>query len=59
MDDFNISDLILFAHEQKPVEFENAFSALILSRIDPLVNQYKNTIASQLFNPEEDDIENE
>jgi hypothetical protein len=60
MSDFKTSDIISFAIQQKPIEFENAFKALIHDKLVDAVDMKKQEIAKSLFNPqyeEEDDFD--
>lgn len=48
-DKYDISDLISTSLEQKPVEFGNAFSDLILDRLHKAVEEKKIAIAKQMY----------
>lgn len=54
-DKYNVSDLIVSAVEQKPVEFENAFNNIMTDRIGAAIDDYKLDVAQNMFNysPEE------
>jgi hypothetical protein len=58
-DKYDISDLISNALEQKPIDFENAFNDLIVSRLQGAINDKKIEVAKQMYgyNNEEDNSE--
>jgi hypothetical protein len=45
-----LADLIRFSSEQKPLEFGNAFGALIAPKIDTAINAKKIEVAQSMFN---------
>lgn len=62
MDDnkYTLDDLVISAIQQKPVEFEQAFSGLIVDRLQSAVEARKQEIAQNIFatdNAVEDEIE--
>ena len=54
---YDLSDLIVSAIEQKPLDFENAFNDLVVDRIRDAVEQKKIDIAQQMYGyePEEEE----
>jgi hypothetical protein len=60
---YDLTDLVVSAIEQKPLDFESAFNDLIVDRIRGAVEQKKIDIAQQMYGyePEEqyDDAETE
>lgn len=55
---YDLTDLVVSAYEQKPLEFETAFNDLIVDRIRGAVEQKKIDVAKQMYNYEpEDDLE--
>lgn len=54
-----VQDLISLSYEQKPIDFEQAFSSLITDRLANAVELRKTEIAQSLFNGAavEDDVE--
>lgn len=46
----SVSDLVVSAYEQKPLDFETAFNDLIVDRIRNAVEQKKIEIAQQMYN---------
>lgn len=54
---YDISDLIVSAIEQKPLDFENAFNDLVVDKIRDAVEQKKIDIAQQMYGyePEEEE----
>jgi hypothetical protein len=51
MDDYKyeMSDLVIAAAQQKPLDFEAAFNDLILDRIHAAVNDKKIAVAQQMY----------
>jgi len=47
---YNVSDLIVSATEQKPVEFQNTFNDIMVDRIATAVDNYRNDVAQNMFN---------
>jgi hypothetical protein len=47
---YEMTDLVLSAAAQKPLEFEAAFNDLILDKIHTAVNDKKIAIAKQMYN---------
>ena len=47
---YTLADLVNFSSAQRPVDFENAFSQILGSRINDTVARHKITVAKQLFN---------
>jgi|APCry1669189369_1035219.scaffolds.fasta_scaffold12103_2 hypothetical protein len=52
-DKYDVTDLIINAAEQKPVEFEATFDSLLKDRLTAAVENRKQEIASMMFNPSE------
>lgn len=55
---YDLTDLVVSAIEQKPLDFETAFNDLIVDRIRGAVEDKKIAIAKQMYNyeaPVEDD----
>lgn len=50
---YNVSDLIVSAVEQKPVEFETAFNDIMTDKIAAAVDEYRNNVAQNMFNGSE------
>jgi len=50
---YNVTDLISNAFDQKPTEFENTFSSLMVDRLKTAVENRKQEIASSMFNSNE------
>ncbi|CAB4131328.1 hypothetical protein UFOVP132_62 [uncultured Caudovirales phage] len=46
---YSVQDLISTAFDQKPVDFENAFSSLIVDRIAAAVEAKKVSVAQSMF----------
>ena len=46
----SVSDLVVSAYEQKPLDFEAAFNDLVVDRIRSAVEQKKIDIAQQMYN---------
>ena len=59
MNEYDISDLIVSAIEQKPNDFESAFNDLIVDRIRSAVEDKKIEIAQQMYGyePEEEELD--
>ena len=51
---YDIEDLIAASSSQKPIEFEQAFGDLIVSRLQTAINDKKIQVAQQMYgyNPE-------
>jgi hypothetical protein len=48
-DKYDISDLVVSAIEQKPLDFEQAFDDLIIGRIQDAIHDKKVQIAQQMY----------
>lgn len=63
MDDnnkYDVSDLVVSALEQRPLDFENAFNDLIIDRLQTAIHDKKVAIAQQMYGYEpEADVETE
>ena len=62
MSDYKTSDIISFAIQQKPIEFENAFKTLIHDKLVDAIDMKKQEISKSLFNAQydiEDDVEDD
>ena len=57
MENYAASDLVDFALTQKPVEFENAFNALIADKLTAAVDMKKIEVAQSIFPSSEPDYE--
>jgi hypothetical protein len=55
--EYTIQDLISFSHEQKPIEFQQAFNSLIVDRLAAAVNTKKFEMASTLYSDKEEVID--
>lgn len=53
---YDLSDLVVSAIEQKPLDFETAFNDIIVDRIRDAVENKKVEIAQQMYNYEPDDF---
>jgi len=52
MDDnnkYDVSDLVVSALEQRPLDFENAFNDLIIDRLQAAIQDKKIAIAQQMY----------
>lgn len=52
MDDnnkYDVSDLVVSALEQRPLDFENAFNDLIIDRLQAQIQDKKIAIAQQMY----------
>ena len=52
MDDnnkYDVSDLVVSALEQRPLDFENAFNDLIIDRLQTQIQDKKIAIAQQMY----------
>jgi hypothetical protein len=59
---YDLSDLVVSALEQKPLDFEVAFNDLIIDRIRTAVEDKKIAVAKNMYGyevPEKDDAETE
>jgi hypothetical protein len=55
----NISDLLKFSYEQKPVEFEQTFNSLIADKMFDAINNKKLEVAQRIYGTSEDQEETE
>ena len=53
---YDLTDLVVSAIEQKPLDFETAFNDLIVDRIRGAVEDRKIAIAKQMYGYEETDV---
>ncbi|QMP83899.1 MAG: hypothetical protein [Caudoviricetes sp.] len=53
---YDLSDLVVSAIEQKPLDFETAFNDLIVDRIRGAVEDKKIAIAQQMYNYNPEDV---
>ena len=53
---YDLSDLVVSAIEQKPLDFETAFNDLIVDRIRGAVENKKIAIAQQMYNYSPEDV---
>ena len=51
----NVSNLIKYAYDQKPIEFNNELSALFKNNLATAIDAKKVEIAKNLFNNKEED----
>ena len=56
---YDVSNLVVSAIEQKPLDFEVAFNDLIVDRIRTAVEDKKIEIAKQMYNYDPDESEEE
>ena len=60
MDNEQIQDLIAYAYDQKPIEFQNSFNDLMASRLATAVDAKKIEVAQSIFsNEEQEEIESD
>jgi hypothetical protein len=58
MDDVQVQDLIAYAYDQKPIEFQNSFNDLMASRLTAAIDAKKIEVAQNIFtNEEESELE--
>jgi hypothetical protein len=55
---YEIGDLISTAIDQKPLEFEQAFNDLIVSKLQSAINDKKIEVAQQMYGYDNSDLEN-
>jgi hypothetical protein len=56
MSEYRTSDIISYALQQKPIEFENSFKSLVQDKLVDAIGSRKGEIAKTLFNlPLQDD----
>ena len=56
MSEYKTSDIISYALQQKPLEFENSFKSLVQDKLVDAIGSRKGEIAKTLFNlPLQDD----
>lgn len=53
---YDLSDLVVSAIEQRPLDFETAFNDLIVDRIRGAVEDKKIAIAQQMYNYSPEDV---
>ena len=56
---YDMSDLVLAAAEQKPLDFEAAFNDLIVGRISSAINDKKIAVAKQMYGYTDNEEESE
>lgn len=57
---YTVTDLLNFAHEQKPIDFENAFKSIMADKMVAAIDAKKLEVASSLYaSAEETDSEEE
>ena len=49
MDNVTVQDLISLSYDQKPIEFQDAFNALVMDRVTQAVDQRKIQVAQTMF----------
>jgi hypothetical protein len=51
MDDnkYSVSDLIVAAYEQKPIDFEQIFSNIVVDRVSDVVNSKRVEVAQNMY----------
>ena len=61
MDNVTVQDLISLSYDQKPIEFQDAFNALLMDRVVKAVDQRKIEVAQAMFGdqPASEDFESE
>lgn len=52
---YNVNDLVDFAMNDKPIDFQDAFSYLIKDRIETAIEIKKTDIAQNLYNSKKED----
>ena len=56
---YDVSDLVISAMEERPLDFENAFNDLIVDRIASAIHDKKVAIAQQMYGYTQNDAETE
>jgi hypothetical protein len=46
---YNVSDLIVAAYEQKPIDFEQIFSSIVVDRITDAVTMKRVEVAQDMY----------
>lgn len=54
MTDYTVQDLISLSYEQKPIDFQDAFNALIADKIASAIDARKVEVAQSMFAPAEE-----
>jgi hypothetical protein len=54
---YDVSDLVISAMEERPLDFENAFNDLIIDRISSAIHDKKVQIAQQMYGYNDDDAD--
>lgn len=49
MDNVTVQDLISLSYDQKPIEFQDAFNALVMDRVVQAIDQRKIQVAQTMF----------
>ena len=49
MDNVTVQDLISLSYDQKPIEFQDAFNALVMDRVTQAIDQRKMQVAQTMF----------
>lgn len=57
--EYRVADLLNFSSSQKPIEFKQAFDAVMLNKISDAIDQKKIEMAQSMFNPQVDIEDNE
>lgn len=52
-----VADLIKFSSNQKPIDFEDAFKAVIQNKVASAIENKKNEIAQNMFGNPSDEVE--
>jgi hypothetical protein len=52
-----VADLIKFSSNQKPIDFEDAFKAVIQNKVAAAIENKKNEIAQNMFGNPSDEVE--
>ena len=56
---YTVTDLLNFAHEQKPIDFENAFKSVMADKMVAAIDAKKLEVASSLYSSAEETEEDE
>jgi hypothetical protein len=51
---YTVTDLLSFAHQQKPIDFENAFTSIMADKMIAAIDAKKVEVASSLYSSAEE-----
>jgi len=54
---YNIADLLKFAHEEKPNDFKTAFDGVMHDKISAAIDARRQEVADRIMNGADEDIE--